>query len=177
MKDIVIYPKKGKMIFFSVLLLLLSMLAGLFVIGVTVGNDGPVAITIGVAFLLLFFLTFIYSVKKVFKSKPALTLKKEGLVDRSNIRLIRWEEIEHIELVHLSGQLFLAIFMLDENSVIRQSKGIKRLVNKMNSGLIESQVNIAVRNLQYPIDQLMSEVDKRLLEHIESRIEIVPFEE
>lgn len=98
----------------------------------------------------------IYSLKK-----PALILSEDGLTDQSSYiaaGFLKWEEIMEVQFYQYGGQPFLGIITVDPELIIQRSSGFKRLLNKMNKGLVEAQVSIPVRNLACDDETLINEI-------------------
>ncbi len=128
------------------------------------GGEGLLFKTIGIIAIVFFGLCLIYYINVLIKRKPALIVSEEGIFDDSSFigaGLVRWEEIEALDFVNFSGQLFLGIKTYDPNLIVNRSNGVKRTLNKLNKGLVEAQVNIPVKILACSIDELVEEIQKR----------------
>ncbi|BAQ11822.1 hypothetical protein OXB_3353 [Bacillus sp. OxB-1] len=161
MNTIEIYPKKGRMFMLSIFSLLFTLLGVLFLwISTEEGSPFWLGI-IGVITIAFFGLGGVYYVKELMIRKPAVMITDEGIIDRSSFigaGLVKWEEIESVEFITMSGQLFLAIFTFDPNLIIDRSSGIKRILNKLNQGLLPSQVNIPAKNLACSPEELLDKI-------------------
>lgn len=171
MKEIVIFNKRGRMIVLS-FLAFAFVACGFVFIGFSGNEDIPIWYRI-IGFISVFFFGFcgLYSLKEIFLREPALLITDEGITDRSSFigaGLIEWKDINSIELIRFSNQLFLGIYTHDPKLIINRTYGIKKVLNQMNRGLIASQVNIPVKNLAYPREELVTEMNKRLAEQKES---------
>ena len=165
MEDIIIYPKKGRMIVLG-LFCLPFILVGLLFVLLPIVEDASLMIAIFGAFILLFLgFCLVFYIKAIFKPKPGLKITNEGIVDQSSylgFGLLKWEEIESVKMVKFSGQSFLGVYTYDKELIINRSGGLKRLLNNMNRGLIDTQANITVKNLAYPTNDLLDEIDLRM---------------
>nr|WP_157998066.1 STM3941 family protein [Ornithinibacillus scapharcae] len=98
------------------------------------------------------------------KRKPALIITTEGIIDQSTYLaagLIKWEEIADIDLVQFSNQTFLGIYTLDPDLIINRSNSLKSMMNRMNKGLLATQVNIPIKILDCSVEELIEMVSKR----------------
>jgi hypothetical protein len=166
MNELVIYPKKGKMILYGIGCLIFVVLGGiLFWIGLSEGGSDSLKFLLigGIAFL-FFGLCMIYWVKSMIKVKPALIINGDGIIDQSTYiapGLIKWEEIEDIDFVQFGGQTYLGIFTKDPDLIINRTNSFKSMLNKMNRGLLPSQVNIPVKILNCSAEELVEAVSKQ----------------
>ncbi|MEN2767496.1 STM3941 family protein [Ornithinibacillus xuwenensis] len=172
MGDIVIYPKRGKLIVYSVLSLMFVTLGiFLFVVGFTeAGSDGMKFIIIGMITFVFFGLCMMYLIKVLFNRKPALIITDEGILDDSTYigaGLIKWEEIANIDFVHFSRQTYLGIYTHDPELIINRSTKYKRMLNRLNKGLLDSQVNIPIKILDCSIEDLVARINERWQKAIE----------
>ncbi len=137
----------------------------LLVVGVTEnGSDAAKFIIIGALDFVVFALCTIYWVRSMIKRKPALIITTEGIIDQSTYLaagLIKWEEIADIDLVQFSNQTFLGIYTLDPDLIINRSNSLKSMMNRMNKGLLATQVNIPIKILDCSVEELIEMVSKR----------------
>jgi len=129
------------------------------------GEQSPLWLgIIGVVTAVFFGLCTIYYLKEIFIRKPALIISDEGIMDRSSFvgaGLVRWEEIEYIDLIVFGGQPFLGIFTHDPELIVNRTSGIKSLLNSANKKLVDAQVNIPVNNLACSMDNFVDEINNR----------------
>lgn len=119
---------------------------------------------IGILTVVFFGFCFIYYLNVLIKRQPAVIISEEGIVDRSSFigaGLVRWHEIEAIDFVSFSGQIYLGISTFDRELIIKQMTGIKKLLNQINKGLLETQVNIPVKNLACSLDEMVEVINDR----------------
>ncbi|EKN71460.1 hypothetical protein BABA_01440 [Neobacillus bataviensis LMG 21833] len=160
--DFIVMAKRGRMIMLAIFCLVF-VAAGIFILSVPF-NEPTLPIVIGILTIAVFGLCFLYYIKVLVKPEPAVVVTKEGIIDQSSYigaGLVRWEEIEAIDFLNFSGQVFLGIFTYDRELVISRSRGIKKLFNRLNKGLLSSQVNIPVKNLACSVDELMNAIGER----------------
>ncbi|WP_152657070.1 STM3941 family protein [Oceanobacillus sp. CFH 90083] len=157
----IVMAKKGRMVMLTILSLVFVAL-GIFILLVP-SNERILPMVIGVLAILVFGLCFLYYVKALVEREPAVIITKEGIIDNSSyIRagLVKWEEIETIEFLNFSGQIFLGIFTYDRELIINRSSGMKRVFNRLNKGLLPSQVNIPFKNLDCSAEELMNAIEE-----------------
>lgn len=163
MEEIVIYPKKGRMIVFAILSAFFILLGVLFVfLGVSEGE--PWLMVFGLFFVILFSICFVLFIKSVVNPVPGLKITDEGIVQptKNGFGLIKWEEIESVKILRFSSQKLLGIYTYDKGLIIDRSHGWQRFLHNLNRGLIDSQANIAIKNLDYSVDDLLDEIDLRM---------------
>ncbi|MCJ8008863.1 STM3941 family protein [Lederbergia wuyishanensis] len=160
MSEYMIMPKTKRMVtlaFFS----LVFVMVGIFILA-SGSSIGP--LIIGALTIIIFGLCFIYYVIVLIKREPAIIISNEGIIDKSSYigpGLVRWDEIESFEFINFSGQLYLGIYTIDRDLVINRMSGIKKVFNQINKGLLETQVNIPVKNLNCSMDELVDAINER----------------
>lgn len=163
-KELIIYAKKGKMFFYGILCLIFIAI-GIFLTAVSFSETGSDAFkfrVIGIICVIFFGLIMVYWVKSIIQRKPALIVSAEGILDQSTYiaaGLIKWEEISDIDFVELSGQTFLGIYTHDPDLIINRSSSFKSMLNKMNKGLLDTQVNIPVKILDCSMEELIETIN------------------
>src|SRR5690606_34096341 len=154
--DFIVKPKMGRMVMLA-FLSLVFVLIGLVFLFVQFDGDTVIPKVIGAITVIFFGLCMLYYIKVLMKPEPAVIVTKEGIIDQSSyIRagLVRWEEIE-------GSQDYLGIFTFDPDLIIDRSSGFKKMLNRMNTGLLPSQVNIPVKLLNCSMDDLMNAISER----------------
>ncbi|RDW20853.1 hypothetical protein CWR48_04400 [Oceanobacillus arenosus] len=142
---------------------LVFVAVGIFILSVPF-NEPMWPMVIGILTIAVFGLCFLYYVKVIVIREPAVVITKEGIIDQSSYigaGLVRWEDIEAIDLVNFSGQVFLGIFTFDSELIINRSSGMEKLFNQLNKRLLPSQVNIPVNNLACSADDLVNAIGER----------------
>lgn len=127
----------------------------------------------GIACMILFAACLGYFIRKLFDHTPAVIIDDEGIFDNTSYiagGLIRWDDIHHIELYQLTGQKMIGIQLKDPDSYLESRQGFKRLLIKINQGMVQAPVNIAQSALQMPLTQLYEEMMFRWHSHQESRL-------
>lgn len=162
--EFIVFPKMGRMLMLA-LLSIVFVLLGVVCIVFSMGEDTPFwAGIIGAITVVFFGLCALYYVKELVIRKPALIISDEGIVDRSSFigaGFVSWEDIQRIDFFKFNGQLFLSIFTHDKDLIIKRTSGIKRSLNRMNKGLLPSQVNIPAKNLACSLEKLTEEINNR----------------
>lgn len=160
--DFIVMAKKGRMVMLAVFCLVFVAL-GIFILSVPF-NVPMWPMVIGIITIAVFGLCFLYYVRVLVQREPAVVITKEGIIDQSSYigaGLVRWEEIEAIDFLNFSGQVYLGIFTYDRELIIDRSSGMKKLFNRLNKGLFPSQVNIPVKNLACSVDELLNAIGER----------------
>lgn len=160
--DFIVMANKGRLVMLAVFCLVF-VAVGIFILSIPF-NEPMWPMVIGVLTIAVFGLCFLYYVKVLVKREPAVVVTKEGIIDNSSyIRagLVKWEEIEAIDFLSFSGQTYLGIFTYDRELIINRSSGMKKLFNRLNKGLLPSQVNIPVNNLACSAGELVNAIGER----------------
>ena len=161
-EEVVIMEKKGRMIMLAIGSL---VFVGLGFLILAAEFEEPFWPTIAAIISIVFFgLCFLYYVKTIIGGKPALIISNEGILDRSSYvagGFIRWDEMESMGFVQFSGQTFLGIFTIDPDLVINRSSGMKKKLMQANKKLVQSQVNIPVKNLAISPEELINTINER----------------
>lgn len=166
MADFIVWPKVRRIVMLGFISFIFVVIGALLIVSSSSWSqgDGLLFKTIGIITLIIFGLCFIYYINVLINRKPALIVSEKGIFDDSSFigaGLVRWEEIESLDFVNFSGQLFLGIKTYDPNLIVNRSKGVRRILNKLNKGLVEAQVNIPVKILSCSTDELIEEIEKR----------------
>ncbi|WOV86781.1 STM3941 family protein [Sporosarcina oncorhynchi] len=162
--DFIVYNKRFRMIVLSILSLLFVLIGFVF-ISIALKESGQLLfLTIGLIVVIFFGFTALFLLREVFVRKPSVIISDEGIFDRSSYigaGLITWNEIEAMDFIKYGNQPFLAIYTYDKKLIINRTSGLKRLLNNANRGLLDSQVNIPVKNLACSMDSLVNAINAR----------------
>jgi hypothetical protein len=165
MKSFIVYPKKGKVILLG-FLSFLFVVAGIGVLYFAAANneDAWPLWVIGVLAIVFFGLCIVYYFYTLFNRKPALIVDHEGIQDNSSYLaagMVRWDEIEEIKWVSFQKQIFLGLITYDRSLITNRSTGLKKILNKINKSMLDSQVNITIQILDCSPEQLVDEINAR----------------
>lgn len=165
MNEFKIYPKRSRIVLLSISSFIFVLIGAFFVyISIISDNNNLILGIIGIITVVFFGLCFLYYLMVFISSKPAVIISDEGINDHSSYLsngLIKWEDIKDIQFIHFRGQVFLSITTNDPNYILNRSSGLKRMLNKMNGKLIESQINIPIRMLSCTIHDIVNEINRR----------------
>ncbi|MUK88934.1 hypothetical protein GMD78_11065 [Ornithinibacillus sp. L9] len=169
MNELVIYPKRGRIVLLGFASLIFVVLGIIFyaVGGMEEGTTGFWLRVIGLITFLIFGLCMLYYIRVFIKRKPALIISDEGITDHSSYigaGLIKWEELSGIDFVSFGGQHYLGIYTKDPELIINRATGVKRLLNRMNKGLLDTQANIPIKILDCSLEELVEVINCRLEE-------------
>lgn len=166
MNEYVVLFKRSRMLLLLFFSLLFTVVGVVFLTLTSqgIGSEKIWLSAIGIALVMLFGLCVLYYINVLIKGKPAVKITEEGIVDHSSFigaGLVRWEDIGEIDFVKVSGQVYLGIYTLDPDLITDRTAGFKKMLNNLNKGLIETQVNIPVKVLACPLDELVDEINSR----------------
>lgn len=161
MDGFVVYSSKTK-IFLIALGAFVFVVIGLVLLMSSIGLGGDLYLgIIGGISILFFGLALIYALKTIIAEKPAVIINDQGITDHSSLigaGLVEWEDIANVNFVPFMGQSFLGIYTHDQDLIINRTKGIQKLMNKLNKPLVKSQVNIVHQNLKCSEDELINQI-------------------
>lgn len=168
MDDVVIYPSKvktllttaGSLLFIVLGLYLAKEPEAMRLPGWAVWA-APIAFYVGIPF---FSLCFLYALYRLLSPKPSVVISLEGILDNASAvgaGMIRWEEIAEIYPYDFMGQRMLGIVPTDAETVIARQPFHKRILAKMNMGLVEAPFNIPQSTLPISVDELLIKIEER----------------
>ena len=168
MNEYVVLFKRSRILLLTILSFLFTIIGIVFIAFISLGTGSEKiwlpAIGVAIIIIIIFGLCFCYYINVLIKGKPALKITEEGIIDHSSFigaGLVRWEEIETIDFINFSNQLYLGISTFDPELIIDRTAGFKKLLNNLNKGLLETQVNIPVKILACSMDELVDEINRR----------------
>ena len=161
--SIVVLPNR----FMSVMMMLLS--GGLLALGlIAVLNRDEVPgkfVALGVAFLVIMPVLFVFSLRKLFSQDPVLVAGSQGLWDNASLAcvgLIRWSEIRELYSFREEGIRFLAIDVRNPDDVLKRRRGVQGAFARFEQGADGSApLRIPQTFLSVSIDELLTQISKR----------------
>lgn len=124
-----------------------------------------IKIATGIASILFFGLCAVFAAYKSFDQRPALTLTKRELINRSSmfaIRSVSWSEITSAEIVPFGMQRFLVLRVSNPRALLARQSIAVRAMQAANMALVGSPIVIAGTTLTMPLDDLLSAVNSRI---------------
>jgi hypothetical protein len=165
MDDVVIYQRKLKTLLIAAVSLLFvaigfyladgldAMRLPLWVIVVTS--------YVGIPF---FGLCFVYALYRLLSPKAAVVISREGIFDNASAvgaGMLKWEEIAEIYTYDFMRQRMLGIVPKDAEAVIARQPLFKRILARLNRGLVQAPFNIPQNTLSIPVDELLKKIEER----------------
>ncbi|MBU2062252.1 MAG: hypothetical protein KKH44_10450 [Bacteroidetes bacterium] len=105
----------------------------------------------GLAGLLIFF--------DMLKSKPALILKTEGIINNSHFGggyLIRWGNIKSLRIISINKQRMIEVDLKDDDEIFRQVNFIARQWMKVNERFMGTPTFIPAVMIKMNLDEVLS---------------------
>jgi hypothetical protein len=165
LNEIVIYPKKVKLLAIAVGALLFVILGLYFAQNrVEMGLSLWKLIIICYVGIPFFGLCLVYAIYRLLIPKPAVVISDEGIFDNASAvgaGMLRWEEIAHVFAYDYMGQRMLGIIPVNEEVVLGRQSRLKRVMAKMNKGIAPAPFNIPQNVLPISVDELLSRVEER----------------
>ncbi|AEI39020.1 STM3941 family protein [Paenibacillus mucilaginosus] len=155
-KEIVEYPSTLKLAGLSIgAAIFVAGGAGLFAWGQE--EEDLELVVVGAAGVLFFGGALLYLLYRLLRRRPSLMINAEGIVDHSSYTgggRIRWEQIKDMTVYELMGQRFIGLELHDPEAFLAKQTPFKRILLRMNRGLVEAAVNIPQTGVRMPLDEL-----------------------
>ncbi|OUR65670.1 hypothetical protein A9Q79_01370 [Methylophaga sp. 42_25_T18] len=123
---------------------------------------------IGWASILIFGLSCLYHIRKLFDKKPGLTFNSTGIIDNSSgiaAGLIPWNDIKGFNIYEVNKQKMLVISLNNPNKYIEMGNLFKRALNRANYKMCGSPLSITPNSLQINFDELIEITNKYFNEY------------
>lgn len=162
MTDLVVYPSKkklGRMALYS--------LAFIFMSGfVAVHPSSPLLVRIAGGYVGIVFcsLCFLYAILRLVKPTPSIVVSAYGLLDNASaigVGQLAWTEISEVKIYSFMNQKVLGVSLKDPGIILDRQSSFKRILMKINRGLVGTMVNIPTSILPIELEQLLNEIDTR----------------
>ncbi|WP_338789860.1 STM3941 family protein [Bernardetia sp. MNP-M8] len=122
---------------------------------------------IGIASVMFFGATGIYSIKKTFDNKVGLTIDDDGIFDNTNassVGLIKWTDITDIRTEQVASTKFLLIYTANPDFYLNKVKGFKRKLMEGNNKMYGTPLSITSNTIKYNFNDLEKIIVDRLVE-------------
>ncbi|OMF96084.1 STM3941 family protein [Paenibacillus sp. FSL R7-0273] len=160
-QPLMIYMGKGKLWLFS-FACLAFIATGAWILSLHLrGEEMLLYGVIGGICIIIFAACLLFFIRKLLDHSPGLVIDHEGILDNSSYiagGLIRWEDIRHIEMYQLTGQVLIGIQLNDPEAYLRNQQGLKLGLIKINLRLVNAPVNIAQSALRMPLSKIYEEM-------------------
>jgi len=165
LNEVVIYPKKVKLLAIAMGALLFVIL-GFYFAQNRVAMGLPLWKIIVIAYIGIpfFSLCLVYAIYRLLVPNPAVVISDEGIFDNASAvgaGMLRWEEIADVFAYDFMGQRMLGIIPVNEAVVLGRQSRLKRVMAKMNRGIAPAPFNIPQSVLPISVDDLLSRVEER----------------
>ena len=122
-------------------------------------NNPLIVYGLGLAAILFFGFSGLYSLKKVFDKKPGLILNSSGIVDNASAvaaGFIPWSDVTGSGIYEIQKQKMLIIGVRDPQKYLDRGGALSRAFNKANAGMSGSPVAISSVALKIEFSELVS---------------------
>ncbi|MDO5615679.1 MAG: STM3941 family protein, partial [Cruoricaptor ignavus] len=157
MKQIEIPLSKKKLILTLMGSIVFVILGFWFLLNPPKGNT-TFAFIMGIFAVLFFGSTAIISLRKIFDRKVGLIINEKGIIDNSSgvsAGLIRWDEIQNIKTVQVTGQKFLILMINNPEKYLNKvTNPLKRNLMNLNHKTYGSPIGISANSLQISFNKL-----------------------
>jgi hypothetical protein len=131
-------------------------------------NEEAIRIT-GFASVGFFGLCAIFYVVKLFDNKPGLIIDKNGILDNSSgisSGLIAWKDIQDINVLEIVRQKIILIIVSNpEDYIVRQKRGFKIKISRLNYNKYETPVQITANGLKIGFNELLAILESNLTKY------------
>lgn len=171
--EILIYPKKSKLIAIFLLSLVFVLIGLIFIIvgfeinigiDIAIEDSSPMIYgIIGTVCCVFFGICGAYILERIINKSPSIVLNSEGFVDNASaigIGLIKWNEIKEFKIYEYMGQKFLGIELVDPKILLSRTSKVKRMLLNTNKKLGTSTINIPQNTVEIPLEKVYDEVMK-----------------
>lgn len=168
-----VYMGKGKLWLMSFGCLIFIAIGGWFFAEYLNGHLILAYGIVGICCVMLFGACLIFFIRKLFDRSPALVIDYDGILDNSSYLasgLVRWEDIQQIELYQLAGQKMIGIQLKEPEAYLGSQRGLKRQLIQINQGMVQAPINIGQSALRMPLAQIYEEMMMRWHSHQGSRL-------
>lgn len=156
---------------------LLFVVAGLYFISSNAEQQAvsnPIwGMVLGVAAVLFFGSTGIYSLKKMFDKTMGLIIDSDGIIDNTHaasVGLIKWEDIVEIETQQVGATRFLLIHTTNPENYLDKVNSYKKKLLEANYSMYGTPFSITSNSLKYNFDDLEKLLQERLLEQRDRKL-------
>ena len=118
--------------------------------------------------ILFFGFCGVYGVVKLFDTKPGLIISQRGVFDNSsavNAGWIEWEDIYGFEVSQIQLTKFLVIVVEDPSKYLKGMNPLKKVMMKMNSGMVGSPITISSNSLSCDFAELREILEANFLKY------------
>lgn len=175
MNKIEIPLSKTKLIFILIGSLMF-VVGGLYLISTNADQQSvsnPIwGMVLGIAAVIFFGCTGIYSIKKMFDKAMGLIIDSNGIFDNthtSSVGLIKWEDIIEIKTQQVGATRFLLIYTSNPDYYLDKAKGFKRKLMEINYRTYETPLSITSNTLKCNFSDLEKQINDRLVEQRERK--------
>ena len=126
--------------------------------------------SIGIVSILLFSITGVYGMRKLFDKRAGLIISDGGIIDNTSatsIGLIKWSEIILIQTEQVMSTKFLLIHITNPDNILEKVSGAKRKLMAANMKVYGTPLLIASTTLKYNFNDLKQLLIDKLLEYRE----------
>lgn len=155
-EEVVIYPKLGKLLFFSVIFVILG--AVFLYLGLLSNEEiSMIMAVVGLICVVLFGFCLFYFASRMINKQPSLIVNDVGITDQSSYiqaGTISWEEIKDIELYSMMNQRMIGIKLHNPEKFMSKQTGFKKMLMRANQGMVDTPINIAEAGLPMSLEEL-----------------------
>ncbi|UVI30804.1 STM3941 family protein [Paenibacillus spongiae] len=164
-EELVVYPSPRKLLGLCAASIIFVLIGGgMIAISLSEEDSSVPILVIGLISILFFGLCLIYVLYRLLNKKPSIVLDDQGIMDDSSYiggGLLRWDQIEEIMLYDFMGQRFIGLKLVDTQAFLTQQSGLKKVLIKLNRGMVKAPVNISQQGVTMPLGELYVQMMER----------------
>jgi len=110
-----------------------------------------------VAAILFFGYALFHATRNILDREPGLVVSPEGIIDNSSatsVGLIPWSQVSDLTTTSVESQRFVTVHLADAGPYLARGNRIIRLMNRANSRMTGSPINISSSSLRISFDEL-----------------------
>lgn len=164
-EELVIYPSPRKLFGLCAASIIFVLIGGgMFAVGLNEEELPVPVIAVGLVCVLFFGSCLIYLLYRLLNKKPSVVLDDQGMMDDSSYiggGRLRWDQIEEIMMYDFMGQRFIGLKLADTQAFLTQQSGLKKMLMKLNRGMVKAPVNISQQGVAMPLGELYVQMVER----------------
>ncbi len=110
-----------------------------------------------VAAILFFGYILFHATRKILDTTPGLVIGPDGIIDNSSatsVGFIPWSQVSDLTTTSVESQRFVTVHLADDGPYLARGSRIVRLMNRANTRMTGSPINISSSSLKISFEEL-----------------------
>lgn len=128
-------------------------------------SSSEVVFSLGIICLVFFGFGFIFSIYKLFDSKPGLTISERGILENTtifNFGMVEWNDIKEFNLIKNKNSTLLLVEVINPDKYLERNSRLKREIAKSNLKYFGTPVQINCKVLKIKPEELLDKLESEL---------------